>query len=58
MFLLWKIEAYFYRLKNSEVSKQNSWQYFEQSVDLERERVCLKTVNKTFSFDNGGIIGS
>ena len=44
MFLLWKIEAYFYSLKNSEVSKHNIWHHFEQSVDLERERACLKTV--------------
>lgn len=41
MFLLRKIEAYFYNLKNSEVSKQNSWHHFEQSADLEKERASL-----------------
>ena len=42
----------FYSLKNSGVLKQNSQQHVKQSADAERERACLRTENKTFSFDN------
>lgn len=42
----------FYSLKNSGTFKQNSQHHVKQSADSERERSCLGTENKTFTFDN------
>lgn len=52
MFPVWKNTNIVLQFKNSGGFKQNSQYHFEQSADLETERACLKTVNKTFSFGN------